>query len=209
LKTKRFFSLLLALSVLLWATGCAHISRIPSPGWQEKGTASWYGEDFHGKTTSSGEVYNMYGLSAAHKTLPLGTKVKVTNLSNGKSVIVPINDRGPFVGNRIIDMSYGAAKELDMVEAGLAEVRIEVLDVPLFAENKYTLQFGAYIDNNNASVMAEKIKSMGYSPSIEEVMVHDKKFYRVRMGKFDNMDNAEKMARKFESSGVTCIVMAL
>jgi rare lipoprotein A len=100
----------------------------PGGRYVEIGIASYYAQDFHGKPTASGETFNMYELSAAHKTLPLGTVVRVTNLDNGKSVVVPINDRGPFIKNRIIDLSYGAAKVLDMIGPGTARVRVEVIE---------------------------------------------------------------------------------
>ncbi len=92
------------------------------------GKASYYGPKFHGKKTASGEVFNMYALTAAHKTLPFGTRCRVTNLANGKSVIVRINDRGPFVAGRIMDLSYGAAKALDALQDGIIEVKIEVIE---------------------------------------------------------------------------------
>lgn len=95
--------------------------------YQETGTASWYGPQFNHRVTSSGERFNMYSMTAAHKTLPLATRVQVTNLRNGKSVVVKINDRGPFVGNRLIDLSYGAAKKLGMVNQGTAEVSIKAV----------------------------------------------------------------------------------
>ncbi|RKX71460.1 hypothetical protein DRP53_01395 [candidate division WOR-3 bacterium] len=91
------------------------------------GKASWYGKEFHGKRTASGEIFNMYAFTAAHRTLPFGTKVRVTNLANGKSVVVKINDRGPFVRGRIIDLSYAAAKKIGLVRMGVAKVKIEVL----------------------------------------------------------------------------------
>jgi peptidoglycan lytic transglycosylase len=93
----------------------------------EYGKASWYGKKFHGRKTASGERYNMYQLTAAHKTLPFGTKVKVTNMDNGKSVVVRINDRGPFVKGRIIDLSRAAAKKVDMINAGVAFVKVEII----------------------------------------------------------------------------------
>ena len=98
-----------------------------SYGYKEQGVASWYGKKFHGKPTSSGEIYNMHLMTAAHKSLPLPTDVRVTNLQNGRSVIVKVNDRGPFVGNRIIDMSYAAAHRLDMTTDGTALVKVEAL----------------------------------------------------------------------------------
>jgi rare lipoprotein A len=101
-----------------------------SNGYRERGVASWYGQDFHGKPTSSGEIYNMHGMTAAHKTLPLPTWVEVTNQVNGKSVILKVNDRGPFVGDRIIDLSYKAALELDMIRSGTARVSVRALGAP-------------------------------------------------------------------------------
>lgn len=99
-----------------------------SKNYHEKGVASWYGRKFHHKRTSSGERYNMYELTAAHKTLPLASRVLVTNLNNGRQVIVKVNDRGPFVSNRLIDLSYAAAKRLGMVGRGLANVDVKALD---------------------------------------------------------------------------------
>jgi rare lipoprotein A len=102
----------------------------PFPESQTKGIASWYGSDFHGRRTASGEIYNMYDYTAAHKTLPLGTYARVINLKNCKSVIVRINDRGPFVKGRIIDLSYAAAKKIDMIGPGTVPVRIQILSKP-------------------------------------------------------------------------------
>ncbi len=98
-----------------------------SDNFQQTGNASWYGPGFHGKKTANGERYNMYAMTAAHKTLPLGTKVQVTNLSNGKKIIVRINDRGPFHGGRIIDLSKTAAKKLDIIKSGFAKVHIKTV----------------------------------------------------------------------------------
>ena len=98
------------------------------------GISSYYGSDFHGKLTANGEVYDMYGLTAAHKTLPLNTIVRVTNLSNSKSLILRINDRGPYVKGRILDCSYGAAKKLGFIAQGITKVRIELIEI---GDNKY------------------------------------------------------------------------
>lgn len=112
-----------------------------SRGFTQTGTASWYGKKFHGHLTSNGEVYDMYAMSAAHTRLPLPTYVRVTNIANNRQVIVRVNDRGPFVGNRIIDLSYAAAYRLDMVNTGVAKVRIEAIDpVQWQAKNKGTSQ---------------------------------------------------------------------
>ncbi len=107
--------------------GVTYYPTVVEVGTKYRGIASWYGPDFHGKMTSSGEMYNMYDFTAAHKTLPMNTILKVTNLRNGKSTIVRINDRGPFVENRIIDLSYAAAKKIGMIGTGTAPVELEVL----------------------------------------------------------------------------------
>ena len=99
-----------------------------------RGISSYYGPKFHGKLTANGEVFDMYGLTAAHKTLPLNTIVRVTNLENEKNLILRINDRGPYVGDRILDCSYGAAKKLDFVNKGITKVKIEVIE---WGDNKY------------------------------------------------------------------------
>lgn len=145
-RTPRFWPSLVVLGpLLLVAQGCSLVggastpSPLPTPeappegelvGWIQTGVASWYGPDFHGRQTASGEVYDMDGLTAAHQTLPFGTRIRVENLENGKSVVVRINDRGPFAKNRILDLSRRAARELDMIGPGTARVRITVLQGP-------------------------------------------------------------------------------
>jgi len=131
----RLLVLLLISFLLVGCTSAPRYRTYPLPPpvkpggrYVETGIASYYAEKFHGQATSSGEIFDMYGLSAAHKTLPFGTIVKVTNLENGKQVTVPINDRGPFVKNRIIDLSYGAARAINMIGPGTAKVRIEVIE---------------------------------------------------------------------------------
>jgi rare lipoprotein A len=120
-----------AVALASTVAGCGLFSKRkpiePTPGVTQEGIASWYGPGFHGRRTSNGEVYNQYGLTAAHQTLPANTRVRVTNLTNGRSVLVRINDRGPFVDDRIIDLSYAAAREVDMIGPGTAPVRVEVL----------------------------------------------------------------------------------
>lgn len=101
---------------------------LSADGYRENGVASWYSRDFHGKTTVNGERYNVYAMTAAHKLLPFGTKVRVTHLRNGKSIVVRVNDRGPFVGDRIIGLSYASAKEPDMIGTGTAHVRVEAIE---------------------------------------------------------------------------------
>src|SRR5690606_1206077 len=122
---------------------------------KERGKASWYGKKFHGYHTSNGEIYDMYGMTAAHKTLPLPTYAKVTNLKNGKSIIVRINDRGPFHDDRVIDLSYAAASKLGILENGTADVEVHAIDSPVTIEENY-LQVGAFSNRDNAKQLADK-----------------------------------------------------
>lgn len=124
--------------------GCTRVGTLPttpppasvptpgaiSPGWTEEGLASWYGNPFHGRTTSSGEVYDMEEMTAAHKTLPFGTLVQVENLTNGRETTFRINDRGPFIEGRVIDLSRRGARELDMLTSGIAPVRLTIIGLP-------------------------------------------------------------------------------
>ena len=117
--------------VALTMTGCSSVPTVSSPDGSDhevEGVASWYGEQFHGNQTASGETYDMYAHTAAHRTLPFGTVVRVRRVDDNKSVVVTINDRGPFVDERVIDLSYGAARDLGIVQAGVAEVELEVVD---------------------------------------------------------------------------------
>lgn len=116
-----------ALAVILSALGCFRGPRPGHPGGAQYGLASWYGRDFQGRPTASGEIFDMNDYTAAHRDLPFGTRVRVTNEANGRSVVVRINDRGPWAEGRILDLSYAAAKALGMLEAGVVRVRLEVL----------------------------------------------------------------------------------
>ncbi len=132
-KTLRLKILALALAgILLSLSACAQrfSVRPRDTGWTQRGTASWYGKKFHGRKTASGEIYDMNKLTAAHPSLPFGTVVRITGLRNDKSTVVRINDRGPSIRGRIIDLSYAAAKQIDMIQAGLMEVEVEILKTP-------------------------------------------------------------------------------
>lgn len=121
--------MLASLGMMLFSIGSAAEARA-KPGAAQKGVASFYHDKFHGRKTASGQTYNKHVLSAAHRTLPLGSKVRVTDTSSGKSIVVKVNDRGPFVKGRIIDLSRSAAQELGMIKKGLTRVEVEVLSVP-------------------------------------------------------------------------------
>ena len=138
-----------------------------SRGYLDIGIASWYGTEFHGRLTSNGEVYDMYALSAAHKALPLPTFVRVTNLDNGKKLVLRVNDRGPFHGDRVIDLSYGAALELGFAEQGTVPVVVESLDWMNYPDDgpeepvsSYYLQLGPYVDPASAHDLMENIRNL-------------------------------------------------
>lgn len=135
-----------------------------SPGWTQVGEASWYGDDFHGKATASGETFDMHKLTAAHRTLPLGTWIEVTNLENGRQAELRVNDRGPFVRGRILDVSRAAARKLGFLVDGTARVRI-VVTVPPTACRE--VQVGAYRDPDNAQVMLQRVEDDGESARTE------------------------------------------
>lgn len=182
-------------------------------GFTEEGTASWYGPDFHGKATSCGEIYDMNAMTSAHKILPMGTQLRVTNLRNNRSIQVRVNDRGPFVKSRIIDLSYAAAKELEIVAAGTAPVRIEVIaegEEPKIVFGPFTVQVGAFSDPGNAYRLASQLeKRYGYS-SVQTGWVNGTLFHRVRVGKYPEIAEADAVRREFEENGTpAAFVVAL
>src|ERR1700757_2014671 len=172
----------------------------PAPvGYTEEGNASWYGNPFHGRRASDGEVYDMYKLTAAHRTLPFDTTVRVTNLNNGKSTTVCITDRGPFVENRIIDLSLAAAREIDSVGPGVVPVRLEVLGNVDVTAGYFTVQVGAFRDRGNAERLRERL-SGSYSPIfIQQYDSPDGTFYRVRVGKISGEDAAHGFGEQLRS----------
>ena len=167
----------------------------PAPGaYSEEGNASWYGEPFHGRRASNGEIYDMNKLTAAHRTMAFGTMVKVTNLSNGKSTVVRITDRGPFVENRIIDLSRAAARELESIGPGVVPVRLEVISGNDPFGGFFTVQVGAFKEKENAERLRARLNEQ-YPPStIQQITVDDGMFYRVRAGKISGEPNAQKFA---------------
>jgi rare lipoprotein A len=170
------------------------------------GVASWYGPDFHGKATSSGEVYDMYQLTCAHNTFALGTMVMVTNLENGRSVELRVNDRGPFVKERIIDLSYAAARILGMWEKGTAQVKVEGLG-PLIEPNQpFTLQVGSFTDEANAQQLASQLRQRFENVYVATVETSTQKYHRVRIGQFDTRDQALAMAEKLSGAGFKVLV---
>lgn len=187
---------------------CAHLPYKRPPEVQT-GIASWYGTKFHGQSTASKEIYDMYDLTAAHRTLPFGTKVMVTNLNNGKSVKVRINDRGPFVKGRIIDLSYAAARILGMIGPGVAPVKIEVLEeAPVYNVPQYCVQVGAFIHKKNARELRKKIrKYFSFSKVYIKVFKTPReKYYRVRI-KASSLKEGQKIARKLVAKGFPALIL--
>lgn len=174
-------------------------------GYVEKGVASWYGPTFHGKPTSSGEIYNMYDLTAAHKLMPLGTIARVTNVGNGRSVVVKINDRGPFVAGRIIDLSYSAANSIDMVRNGTGTVEVEVLKWGEVLTD-FTVQVGAFVMEENAQRLMSRLSRKYPDVYIVQYETNDKRFYRVRVGVTKELRDAEEIAEALTDEGFSTFI---
>ena len=181
-------------------------------GYVERGVASWYGPTFHGGNTSSGEPYDMYGMTAAHKTLPLPCYARVTNLRNGKSVVVRINDRGPFVANRLIDLSYTAAAKLDMLREGTTLVEVKTL-TPGVPDNltrtaaspppALYLQAGAFADQHNAERLLARLQSAGLSSAFIAAPLDGRShLYRVRLGPIGSVAQFDQLAARLASLGI-------
>jgi len=221
-KTNFGFLILFFLFLILFLAACAprpHIvyeRRTPPPEKRELrkgegrepqyGVASWYGADFHGRATSSGEVYDMYQLTCAHQTLPLGTMVMVTNLENGKSLELKVNDRGPFVKERIIDVSHAAARMLGMWEKGTASVKVEVIGFAPELVQRFTLQVGSFVDEINAQRLAEQLRKNFDNVSVTTLETQTQKYHRVRVGQFDTREAALVIAEKLAQMGFNVMV---
>jgi rare lipoprotein A len=194
-----------------------------SSAYVERGVASWYGPGFHKVRTSTGESYDMYGMTAAHKTLPLPAYVRVTNLQNGRSAVVRVNDRGPFVGNRIIDLSYTAAVKLDMLRNGTAMVEVRAIDpsVPAGApaavapaapplDTSLFVQAGAFADPANALRLAARLQGRGYGKVfVRDDLIAGRKMYRVRIGPVPDVPEFDRIVAALEQAGVRDAHLAL
>lgn len=184
-------------------------------GFSQEGIASWYGKDFHGKKTSNGETYDMHAMTAAHKTLPLGVFVKVKNRDNGREAVVRVNDRGPFVKNRVIDLSYAAAKKLGYDGIGTAAVRIEALGYRAEGEagaekyrepedydkGNYAVQVGSFRDTRNAERLAAEMNTLFGHAETRQAMVNNELFTRVLVGQYTSLHEAEEAEKKFADHG--------
>ena len=197
----------LLLAALAVAGGCGgnRAARVPAPPvpgvYAEQGIASWYGVPFHGRRAANGDVYDMNQETAAHRTLPFGSLVRVTNLDNGLQTEVRITDRGPFVEGRIIDLSFAAARAVDMVGAGIARVRLELLSsggVPPGAGN-FTVQVGAFTQRGNAERLRNRLTAQ-YAPIfIQDYDAPNGHFYRVRVGRVPTQQGAEQLAAQLRT----------
>lgn len=188
-------------------------------GFVQEGIASSYGRDFHGRKTSSGEPFDMQAMTAAHKTLPFGVYVKVEHKRSGKEVTVRINDRGPFIGNRIIDLSEGAASRLGMLQEGIAAVRVSALgyksgdsyrQLSSYDSGNYTIQVGAFTVKENAYRYMEELKRQYGKADVQDSWVKNTKYYRVRVGRFDSLQQAQSSIDAYENKGFKgCFVVAV
>lgn len=175
-----------------------HYNVLPtSNDFRQQGIASWYGHKFHGHLTSNGETYDMYAMTAAHKTLPIPCYVKVTNKDNGRSVIVRVNDRGPFHEGRVIDLSYAAASKLGYVDKGTANVYIEAIN---FDEPSRYIQVGAFGSKNNAVNFQ---RSWQQKIGLKWRIVKLNGIYKVQTGPYSSDEQAKSMAKRLESNGLS------
>jgi rare lipoprotein A len=198
-----------------------------SAGYVQRGIASWYGREFHGLSTSSGEIYDMHAMTAAHTTLPLPTWVEVTNLVNGKRVVVKVNDRGPFVDNRLIDLSYAAATALDMVRTGTTRVEVRAVAPPFDAfrsaptlaaapqaappapvsaapAERMFMQIGAFADAENAERLAARLRASGFAnSSVVSAPADTRRLHRVWLGPISDAAEFDRLDARLRAIGVS------
>jgi rare lipoprotein A len=177
----------------------------------EEGVASWYGVPFNGRHTSNGEIYDMHTLTAAHRTLPFNTVVRVTNLRNGKQIDVRINDRGPFVANRIIDLSLAASQAIEMVGTGTAQVRLEIVSATANpTTGAFGVQVGAFLQAENADKLKAQLEQQFPPVSVATYDSPNGTFYRVRVGRLATEDAAQDLANRLHAEhGYTTFVVRI
>jgi rare lipoprotein A len=194
------------------------VAACASPGlrpraWEdlsgETGLASWYGVPYHGRRTSSGEVYDMYQLTAAHRDIPLGSWVEVTNLTNSRSLTVRINDRGPFVEGRIIDLSYAAASLLGIVGPGVAPVRVRLSEPPHGGSGpiRYAVQVASFTSESSAQALKVELERKASGVHIVKALVGGELYYRVRVGNFPSRAEAQGAAERLAGLGYRVLIM--
>ena len=186
-------------------------SPAPAVGYEETGGASWYGPPYHGRRTASGEVYDMYQMTAAHQTLPLGTWVAVENLANGRVADVRINDRGPFVGRRILDLSYAAARMLGAVGPGVIPVRLRVVGLPAARSEarggSFSVQAGSFATEDRALALKGELERTWSGAFVRRAEVGGRPVYRVRVGRFATRQEAQGLAQQLAAAGHAVLVV--
>lgn len=200
--------------------GCGGRHAAPTAGDSFKAVASWYGEPFHGRLTASGERYNMYGFTAAHRSLPFGTRLKVTNPQTGQSSVVTVTDRGPFIRGRHLDLSYGAAQQIGLVRGGVGRVSVNVLDrdmryqkrvtespMPAGSSGSFGIQFGSFQDAENAARLKQALELETHRVTVTQVTVDGVMYHRVRLGSFPSRDDALARARAFAEEGYETMIV--
>lgn len=210
-----------AVVLVALVAACGGRPITPAPGGHFMAVASWYGEPFHGRLTASGERYNMHGLSAAHRSLPFGTRLKVTNPESGQFSVVTVNDRGPFIRGRQLDLSFGAAKEIGLVGGGVGRVAVEVLDrdvryrktvteepTLVTSGGSFAIQFGAFREPENAARLKQALELETRGVMITQVTVDGAVYHRVRLGPFASRDEARSRARAFAEEGYDTAIVA-
>lgn len=216
-----------ALTAAIALSGCARKTRahVPVPaaapapariGATETGMASWYGEPYNGRRAASGEIYDMEKLTAAHRSLPFNTWVEVTDLDNGKQVEVRINDRGPFVGGRIIDLSHAAARSLNMLGAGVARVRLKIIPVPASdsdpepsppATDLYAVQAGAFSDPRRAQALAASLRTQYKDTAVVESVLRGATVWRVLIARDLSQNDANRLAAQARGASLEVLVV--
>lgn len=188
--------------------------RAPSPvvvGYEETGEASWYGYPYHGRPTASGEVYDMDQMTAAHRSLPLGTWVSVENRENGRTAEVRINDRGPFTGRRILDLSRAAARVLGAVGPGVIPVRLRVIALssaaPAAQGGTFSVQAGSFTSEDRALALKQELERRWAGAFVARAEVGGRTFYRVRLGRFATRADAQRLAQRLAGAGYAVIVL--
>jgi rare lipoprotein A len=207
--------LFLAASIVLFTAACGgkkiRTAKPPRIGETEMGIASWYGHPYHGRRAANGEIYDMEKLTAAHKTLPFETWVRVENLSNRKTVDLRITDRGPFVRGRIIDVSLAGARRIELVRPGIAKVRLTVIAAPENLKQQpelFAVQVGAYRDFKRAEAMRQKMQKR-FAPSRIAQRGADPPVWRVLVGEEPTVENADTLAQRIRSAGEPAFVVRL
>jgi rare lipoprotein A len=215
MSTSRVLASIAVLAAFFCAAACGgkkiKAAKPPRIGATEQGIASWYGHPYHGRRAANGEIYDMEKLTAAHRTMPFNTWVRVTNLSNHRAVDVRIQDRGPFVNGRIIDLSRAAARQIEMIGPGTTKVRITIIRPPADIQRQpelYAVQVGAFRERRRAETLEAQMKDRFGTARLVERAV-EPPIWRVLVGEEETPDQAEGLAARIRSSGAPAFVVRL